>query len=201
MSEQMRKLSPLLEIQGSEFPVLNLPDVSLEEIAFLGHFNIRMQPDDSGVLAAFADRFGIEVPHSANTFAARNGISCAWLGPDEWLLLTTEDRIQESVEKLTRIAADGFVTWANLSSAQTVIRVCGRQSVDLLCRGIVFDLHPRAFQAGQCAQTTMAGTAVTILNRTADDMAFDLIVRRSFADHLWRWLVDVGQEAEFRSPV
>ena len=79
-----------------------------------------------------------------------------------------------------------------------LVRISGENSIDFLGRGISIDLHPSQFSFGQCAQTVMAHSNVMILNHTRDNPLLDIVVRRSFADHLWRWLLDVGKESEFR---
>ena len=198
MSSQIQELSPLSEFHSDNTPDVSFKQVKLSELAFLGHFNIRIQPDDELVLKEFKQSLGFDVPREPNTFAVHDDILCAWLGPDEWLVISPQHRSEEIRMILGKIISEGFSTCVDQSSAQTIIRVEGLQATDLLNRGIAFDLHPRVFNPGHCAQTVFARTTVTILKQEADETTLDVIVRRSFADYLWRWLVDAGQEAEFR---
>ena len=198
MSSQIQELSPLSEFHSDNTPDVSFKQVKLSELAFLGHFNIRIQPDDELVLKEFKQSLGFDVPREPNTFVVHDDILCAWLGPDEWLVISPQHRSEEIRMILGKIISEGFSTCVDQSSAQTIIRVEGLQATDLLSRGIAFDLHPRVFNPGHCAQTVLARTAVTILKQEADETTLDVIVRRSFADYLWRWLVDAGQEAEFR---
>ena len=198
MSSQIQELSHLSEIHSDNTPDVSFKQVKLSELAFLGHFNIRIQPDDELVLKEFKQSLGFDVPHEPNTFVVHDDILCAWLGPDEWLVISPQHRSEEIRMILGKIISEGFSTCVDQSSAQTIIRVEGLQATDLLSRGIAFDLHPRVFNPGHCAQTVFARTTVTILKQEADETTLDVIVRRSFADYLWRWLVDAGQEAEFR---
>jgi heterotetrameric sarcosine oxidase gamma subunit len=65
----------------------------------------------------------------------------------------------------------------------------------LLKKSSVYDfaVWPQAEKnAGRCAQTTFAKASAVISNKS--DGSFDLIVRRSFADYIARWLLDAGQE-------
>ena len=197
MSSQIQALSPLFKIHSDNAPVASFKQVKLSELAFLGHFNFRIQPDDELVLKEFKQSLGFDVPHEPNTFVVHNNILCAWLGPDEWLIVSPQHRSEEIRMTLGEVISEGYSTCVDQPSAQTIIRVEGRKAADLLSRGIALDLHPRVFKFGQCAQTVLARTAVTILKQEADEMTLDVIVRRSFADYLWRWLVDAGQEAEF----
>ena len=72
------------------------------------------------------------------------------------------------------------------------------------CVTIEVDLHPRVFGEGACTQTMIAHTNVLLIPvRDPDrDEALDIVVRRSFADHLTRWLMDAAAEGgyEFLSP-
>ena len=198
MSNQIEALSPLFEVHSDNTPDASFKQVKLSELAFLGHFNFRIQPDDELILKEFKQAFGFDVPHEPNTFVVHDNILCAWLGPDEWLVISPQHRSEEIRIILGEVISEGFSTCVDQSSAQTIIRVEGRKAADLLSRGIAFDLHPRVFESGQCAQTVLARTAVTILKQEADEMTVDVIVRRSFANYLWRWLVDAGKEAEFQ---
>jgi sarcosine oxidase subunit gamma len=56
-----------------------------------------------------------------------------------------------------------------------------------LAKGCTLDFHPRVFRPGTCAQSGLAKANVLI--RLGDDPdSFDVVVRRSFADYLLRWL-------------
>ena len=57
---------------------------------------------------------------------------------------------------------------------------------DLLSKGCSIDLHPRAWSAGSCAQTTLAKAPV-ILHKGGS--ATWILVRTSFADHLVDWFL------------
>ncbi len=190
--------SPLNSIQGEEAPCVELNGVTLTELPFLGHYNVRFQPDDQAASSRFRRFLGFDVPQEANIFVVHEDNLCAWLGPDEWLIITpfhTKDSLDHA---LNGFASDGgFVTCVDISAAQTIIRVSGPKAADLLGRGVSYDLHPRNFQAGACIQTMLARANVTLLAQSASEVTIDIVVRRSFADHLWGWLVDAGQESEF----
>ena len=75
----------------------------------------------------------------------------------------------------------------------------GPNSREVLAKGCTLDLHPRVFGPGQCAQSNVAMTAAVIrpLIDKEGTASFDLIVRRSFADYLARWLEDASREYGF----
>ena len=90
---------------------------------------------------------------------------------------------------LRRAVADGFAAVVELGSGQTVIEVAGPRAREVIAKGCPLDLHPRAFGPGSCAQSRLARAMVAIA-QVDGAPTFELIVRRSFADYVWRWLTD-----------
>ena len=82
----------------------------------------------------------------------------------------------------------------DISGGQTIIRLRGARARDVLSKGCPVDLHPRAFGAGQCAQSHIAKSTTPLIIQLDDTPTYDVIVRRSFADYLARWLKHAGME-------
>ena len=70
-----------------------------------------------------------------------------------------------------------------------MFRLRGERALDLLRSGVTLDVHPRVFGPGQCAQTNFSH-AVVVLCPVDATPTVDVIVRRSFADYLARWIMD-----------
>ena len=81
----------------------------------------------------------------------------------------------------------------DISSGQTIIRLRGPRARDLLSKGCPLDLHPRVFGPGQCAQSHI-GKSNALIIQVDDAPTYDIIVRRSFADYLARWMLHSGME-------
>lgn len=170
--------------------------VYLSERPFLGHLNLQGDPDDAAFLEAVGEVVGTSLPVEPNTVAESDHVTALWLGPNEWLLLTASDE-QAGVEEALRAAlGDRLYAITDLSGGQTVINLRGRNAREVLAKGCTLDLHPRVFGPGQCAQSNVAKTIAVIrpLAGEEDSPSFDLIVRRSFADYLARWLEDASRE-------
>lgn len=105
--------------------------------------------------------------------------SVLWLGPSEWLVVDG-----------VLIDLPGGV---DVSANRTTLELRGPHARDILEKGCTLDLHPRSFATGHCAQTTVARTQV-ILWQIADEPAYHLLVRNSFAQYLADWLVDAASE-------
>ncbi|MCS4503371.1 hypothetical protein NYO91_04670 [Arhodomonas aquaeolei] len=167
--------------------------VSLFERPFLGHLNLRGNPRDAAFTEACTRVLGTALPTEPNTVAEGGSLVVAWLGPDEWLVMTEPD-LQESVTADLREAlGQTHSAVTDVSGGQTVIVLHGDHAADVLAKASPLDVHPRVFGAGQCARTVVAKSAAFI--RVLDPgMAFEVVIRRSLADYLWQWFRDAAGE-------
>ena len=167
--------------------------VVISELPFLGHLNLRGDSVDTGFTNAAEAALGLVLPTEPNTVAVNGEMLALWLGPDEWLVVTppsAQTRLSESLEA----ALDGkHAAVTDVTGGQTVITLSGPRARDVLAKGCPLDLHPAVFKPGHCAQTLVAKANVTI--RCVDGSpAFELIVRRSFAEYMALWLHDAAQD-------
>ncbi|WP_423823274.1 sarcosine oxidase subunit gamma family protein [Salinisphaera sp. SPP-AMP-43] len=167
--------------------------VSLTEHPFLGQFSLRGKTDDAAFVAACARVFGCELPTRPNTFAEGEGVVVGWMGPTEWLVLVEGDNKAAWLSALREALAGVHSGVVDLSGGQTVISIAGDHARDVLAKGATLDLHPRAAHTGFCTRSLLAKSAMFIRVVEAGNR-FEIVVRRSFADYLWQWLVDASQE-------
>ncbi len=188
MSDLFQQESPLVQIEFGE-PKGNAPRI--EEKPFLGYINLRGRSNNTAFLAATLKVLGCEPPTEANTVVESGDYRIYWLGPDEWLVITPAGR-QGQLKQDLLAALDGvFASVVDNSSGLTTIHVTGNNAAALLATDCPLDLHPREFKPGQCAQTRIAKTGMTIAP-LADGSGFEVIFRRSFADYLLLWLQDAA---------
>jgi sarcosine oxidase subunit gamma len=114
-----------------------------------------------------------------------------WLGPDEWLIMTPAGQQDELKAKLHKALKGVFSAVVDNSSGLTTLHITGDNAGALLATDCPLDLHPRAFKAGQCAQTRLAKAGMT-LSPLSKETGFEVIIRRSFADYLLLWLQDAA---------
>jgi sarcosine oxidase subunit gamma len=199
MSDATRRESPLVAHLTAGMPVrLSVQGLALQERAFLGHVNLRCDPDDATTAARLEAELGCALPRTPNTFTvAADGGKVLWLGPDEFLAVTPDGREAGLADALRRAAGTALVAVNELGPGQTVIELSGPRAREVLAKGCPLDLHPRVFGPGRCAQSRLARALVTIaqVEHAGDGPLFDVIVRRSFADYLWRWLADASEFA------
>ncbi len=188
MPDLFQQQSPLVQIDLGDVKG-NAPEIS--ETPFLGYLNIRGRSSNTAFLAALLKVIGCEPPIEANTMVESGNYRIYWLGPDEWLLITPTGK-QGQVQAELRKALDGvFSAVVDNSSGLTLVEVAGENAGPLLATGCPFDLHPRVFKPGHCAQTRLAKAGMTI-TPMRDGPGFEIIIRRSFADYLLLWLQDAA---------
>lgn len=166
--------------------------VTLCERRFMGKINLRGEP-----VRPFRDAvkkaLGVAPPVKPNTVATGEACAILWLGPNEWLVTTPPGAEGAALAALGEALGKRHVALVDVSEARAVIGLAGPRARDVLAKGCALDLHPRAFKAGDCAQSALAKAGV-ILHQTDDAPAYDIHVDRSFADYLWRWLEDAAAE-------
>lgn len=144
------------------------------------HINLRGDPAAKGFLAAVRGALGFELPLAANTTASGASHVAYWLGPDEWLLATADGAALAL--SLKAALAGTFAAVTEVGAGNEVLVLEAAVARGALASECPLDLDPRAFGPGQCAQTRFAHAAVLL--RPLENGAIELVVRRSFADHV-----------------
>lgn len=164
---------------------------TLGEIPFVEMLNVRGNAQDAGFVQAVLAATGLQLPVLANTASLGAQRQLLWMGPDEWLL-KLQDGQGVAVEAALRQGLQGrHFSLVQVGDGNTTLTVQGAAAADLLSRGCPLDLHPCAFGTGALAQTHVAKAGAMVLCREAGTH-FELTVRRSFADYLYRWLCEAG---------
>lgn len=154
------------------------------------YFNLRGRPADARFRRAVETVLRQNLPVTPNT-CTQGPHSVYWLGPDEWLVVSPAGSGME--DGLGLIPQTFFSSVNRQSGGYMQMRLTGAAAGKVLAKGCTLDLHPAAFQIGQCAQTLLAKAGV-LLSVTDDRPSFNLIVRRSFAEYVVLWLAHSGNE-------
>ncbi len=195
MAETGHQVSPLADSPAAS-KGMGTPEqagFALMERPFLGYLNLRGALDSVGVRDNVEAILALSLPLRPNTVTLDGQRLACWLGPDEWLVITAPGEKQRALEGMRAVISGQRAAVSDVSGGQTLIESAGRHARDVLAKGCTLDLHPRVFPSGRCAQTLVAHCPVLILRAGSRD-ALGVIVGRSFADYLWRWLVDAAQE-------
>ncbi|KGK42164.1 sarcosine oxidase subunit gamma [Nitrincola sp. A-D6] len=183
--------SPLSHVSGKKGG--ESPGVILREKAFLGYLTLRGNASDPALCEAVQQVLGMTLPLEPLALHqnAEKGSSIQWIAPDEWLILLPGGSEYET-EQALRAAFSGHFALVNISGGQTLLTLTGPAARDVLHKSTGYDVHPRNFPVGKGVTTTFA-KATAVIRRPSEDV-WELVIRRSFADYCYRWLVDASQE-------
>ena len=164
---------------------------SLTEKA-VGHLVIRI-PETNLKTAAKAIKSVTKLAMPKTLEAKSNkDFSLFWLSPDELLLITPE-KTEADVESKLRKAMKGHFAIVDVTGGQTLLELSGDRAETILKKSTVYDVHESNFPIGKVVTTKFAKSQVIVTRVAAD--GFQLIVRRSFSDYIWQWMVDAGSRS------
>lgn len=166
--------------------------VVMRERAFLGHLVLR----GGAVVLDGAVRavLGISLPGEPQGLVQddEGKRSIQWVSPDEWLVIVPGGEEFELENRLRAALGDAHFAISNVSGGQTLVELEGEAAREVLMKSVVYDVHPSHFPVGKGVTTIFAKTTV-VLRRPSEER-WELVVRRSFADYPYRWLLDAGEE-------
>ncbi|MER6423865.1 sarcosine oxidase subunit gamma family protein [Streptomyces sp. NPDC001137] len=167
--------------------------VRLAELPFLAQVNVRLDAK-GGATDAVGLALGLPLPLEPDTAIRAGELTALWLGPDEWLVVGPPGSERDLETRIRAAVGEEPVSVTDVSAQRTTLLVSGPRARDLLAHGCALDLHPRAFGAGRCAQTTLGRTQVVLVARDEPGAGFWVLVRSSFAGYLTDWLLDAATE-------
>lgn len=167
--------------------------VALREIPFAAQISLRGDPEDAAFVAGVEEALGCDLPREACTVTAAADHCVLWLGPDEWLIVGADEARETLEARLLEALGDCHCSVVGLSSNRTILELAGPKARDVLEKGCMIDLHPRAFGPGRCVGTMLAQCQV-FLEQSDDAPTYRLYVRCSFTRHLVAWLLDAMAE-------
>jgi len=183
--------SPLAHVSGVKGG--HTPGVVIREKAFLGYLTLRGNSEDVSFQEGVEQALGMPLPTEPMRLHQNQhkASSIQWLSPDEWLIVV-QGGTEYETEMALRAELTGHFAVVNISGGQTLLTLSGSAALEVLHKSTVYDVHPRNFPVGKAVATTFA-KATAIIRRPTEDI-WELIVRRSFADYCYRWLIDASQE-------
>lgn len=183
--------SPLSHVSGRKGG--SSPGIILREKAFMGYLTLRGNAADAAFCEGVEQVLGMPLPTEPMALHqnTQKGSSILWISPDEWLILLPGGTEYET-ELALRAELSGHFAVVNVSGGLTLLTVTGPDARHLLHKSTGYDVHPRNFPVGKGVTTTFA--KATAIIRRPSETTWELVVRRSFADYCYRWLVDASRE-------
>lgn len=161
---------------------------TLTESAY-GHLVIRASLENKSVNTSVKAITGLNLPTNPLSSVSNEAYLILWISPDEYLLLVPE-KTEFNVELKLRKKIKGHFSIVNVTGGQTVLELSGERAETIIKKSSPYDIRQNNFPIGKVVTTVFAKSQL-ILRRTDND-CFQLIIRRSFSDYIWQWIVDAG---------
>jgi sarcosine oxidase subunit gamma len=168
--------------------------VSISELPGLHTIDLRVAPETS-TQAAVSEAMGMDLPGKPGKIlsASVSGggeAHALWLAPDWWLIVG----FQEAEEKLAPLLLkdDYHFSVVDVSGQRTTIELEGPKVREVLAHLWEQDLREKSFPVASVSQGLMAKAPVIVCHIAP--LRYRIIVRSSFALHLWKALVDAAEE-------
>jgi len=173
----------------------NVDTLLVRELPGLHTIDLRVAPGSS-TQAAIAEALGIELagvrPGKIGKAELHGGEEAytLCLAPDWWLIVG----LPEAEQKLAplRLNNDFHFSAVDVSGQRTTIELEGPNTREVLAHLWEQDLREKSFPVGSVSQGLMAKAPVIVWHLAT--LRYRVMVRSSFAVHLWKALVDAAEE-------
>lgn len=174
---------------AGEEPILSLSDVSILKTAPVTRLSFRGRED---ARKAAGKGFGFALPTKALSAKTKDNKAAIWLGPDEWLLLTSEDEQDALTAALEKALGDQPHALVDVSHRQDAILVTGPKAEWLLASGLPIDLHADSFAVGTVTRTLFNKAPVMVWRLGAD--SFVIEAWGTFLPYVYGQLCETAEE-------
>ncbi|WP_435248147.1 sarcosine oxidase subunit gamma [Vibrio sp. nBUS_14] len=165
--------------------------VAIQELKGLSHLILRGNSHVPSFCKAVKQALGVELPVMSCTSMQNNELRIFWQSPNEWLIIGPPNSA-EKIEQSLRNCLQGHFAVTDISSSQTLVTIKGENAENVLRKSTSYDVDIRNFPIGKVAGIAFSRSQVQL--RRTDKTSFELIIRRSFADYIWMWLMDASNE-------
>lgn len=167
------------------------PGVRLHEDARRDYLILRGDGGDEVFRHAVQETLSARLPVEPGRWSAGRGANVYWLGPREWLLSIAAGS-GPNVQNRLRQTLVGHIAVVDTSGGLIGLNISGDAAGMVLKKASTYDFHARHFAPGRCVQTNFANAGALIAGNK--NGSFDLIIKRSYADYLLRWIADAAAE-------
>lgn len=168
--------------------------VAIRELPGLHTIDLRVAPGTS-TLAAVAEALSMDLPGKpgqtqVGSISGGGEAYALCLAPDWWLIVG----FQEAEQKLAPLLLNDqyHISVVDVSGQRTTIELEGPKSREVLAHLWEQDLREKSFPVASVSQGIMAKAPVIVCHIAP--FRYRVMVRSSFALHLWKALVDAAEE-------
>jgi sarcosine oxidase, subunit gamma len=168
--------------------------VSIRELPGLHTVDLRVAPG-SPTHAVVTEALDMDLPGKPGqvkfkAIAGEREFYALCLAPDWWLIVGLENIEQKLAPLLLK--SDYHFSVVDVSGQRTTIELEGPKVRDVLAHLWEQDLREKNFPVGSVSQGLMAKAPVIVCHMAP--VRYRVMVRSSFAFHLWKALVDAAEE-------
>ena len=182
------KHHPLTRINKDLKKKRDTQNIFLEIDSNLSFFIIRGNAENKIFFDEVFNLLGQSLPLEPNTYTSGKH-QLYWLAPNEWLLVTDAEK---NILERNSSSKNGMHI-INQSGALIQMKLSGNRASDAISKGCTLNLEKSLPKPGYCAQTLMTKSNI-VLSLTDDKPTYNIIVRRSFSEHLAKWLQNTIEE-------
>jgi len=167
-------------------------DLEMKEIKPIMKLIIRGKTKE--FISVIGKNLNMILPTEANTSTSGETLTALWLSPDEWMLVSnkavSEDTNIYEVENnlINNISKVKLGAVTDVSDQFVMINIKGNKVFDLFATGSPFNFNEFKNKKGSVVQTILSHIDVIIHLNEINEV--NLLVRRSFSEHLYSWIND-----------
>lgn len=168
--------------------------VAIRELPGLDTIDLRLAPGTSTQVAV-TEALGLDLPGKVGqiqgaTVPGGEETYALCLAPDWWLIVGFQQAEQKL--ELLRLKPDYHFSVVDVSGQRTTIELEGPKAREVLAHLWEQDLREKSFPVASVSQGLMAKAPVIVCHMAP--LRYRIMVRSSFAWHLWKALVDAAEE-------
>ena len=161
--------------------------VAIRELPGLHTMDLRVAPGTS-TQAAVDEALGMDLPAKPGSVSGSGEAQALCLAPDWWLIVGSP----KAEQSLALLKNDYHFSAVDVSGQRTAIDIEGPNAREVLAHLWEQDLREKNFSIGSVSQGLMAKAPVIVCYIAP--FHYRVMVRSSFALHLWKALVDAAEE-------
>ena len=162
--------------------------VMIRELPGLHTIDLRVAPVTSAYSAVAGVLGALGLPGKPGKVSHKGEAYALCLAPDWWLIIG----FGEAMQKLAPLKNDHHFSFVDVSGQRTTIELEGPKVREVLAHLWEQDLREKSFPVGSVSQGLMAKAPVIVCNIAPN--RYRVMVRSSFALHLWKALEDAISE-------
>ena len=174
----------------------NYNGVTIEEKDLSGKINVRGKSSDKDFMKNIGSVLDLVLPIEPNVRIFNNNLNIMWLGPNEWLVETPENKKDKIISLLEAKLNPQKTAITDVSFNKTVLRLEGKKVFVLLSKFVIANLEKILKSNYSVAQTIFIKVPVLFIRNNNDNqnISLDLHLNRSHSKYVYELLVDGSKD-------